>query len=99
MTTYEVDLRVDLNTEDDTGLPWAPISDARDPSLINENAWIIVGSGSARAVAQVADIEDGIVHVRPLPGPVQRHLALLGVRSPEPGAAADGASTARASLE
>ena len=78
MTAYEVDLRVDLNTEDDTGLPWAPISDARDPLLIKEGAWIIVGSGSARAVAQVADIEDGVVHVRPLPGPVRRHLQRLG---------------------
>ena len=78
VTAYEVDLRVDLNTEDDTGLPWAPMSDARDPSLIKEGAWIIVGSGSARAVAQVADIDDGIVHVRPLPGPVRRHAHLLG---------------------
>jgi hypothetical protein len=78
VAAYEVDLRVDLNTEDDTGLPWAPISDARDPSLIKEGAWIIVGSGSARAVAQVADIDDGIVHVRPLPGPVRRHAHLLG---------------------
>ena len=78
VTAYEVDLRVDLNTEDDTSLPWAPISDARDPSLITEGAWIIVGSGSARAVAQVADIDDGIVQVRPLPGPVRRHEHLLG---------------------
>jgi len=38
VTYYEVDLRVDLNTEDDTGLPWAPISDARDPSLVKEGA-------------------------------------------------------------
>ena len=78
MTAYEVDLRVDLTTEDDTGLPWAPLTDARDPSLIKEGAWIIVGSGSARAVAQVAEIDDGIVHVRPLPGPVRRHVHLLG---------------------
>lgn len=78
MTTYEVDLRVDLNTEDDTGLPWAPLTNARDPSLIKGGTWIIVGSGSARAVAQVADIDDGIVHVRPLPGPVRRHAHLLG---------------------
>ena len=78
MTNYEVDLRVDLNTEDDTGMPWAPISDARDTSLVKVGAWIIVGSGSASAVAQVADIDDGVVHVRPLPGPVRRHLHLLG---------------------
>ena len=54
------------------------LTDARDQSLIKEGAWIIVGSGSARAVAQVADIDDGTVHVRPLPGPVRRHAHLLG---------------------
>lgn len=74
----ELDLRVDLNTEDDTGLPWAFLRDATDPARIQEGAWIIVGSGSTRAVAQVAQIEDGIVWVRPLPGPVGRYRELLG---------------------
>jgi hypothetical protein len=73
----ELDLRVDLNTEDDTGLPWAFVRDARDPSLIREGAWIIVGSGSVRAVAQVAQVEGELVWVRPLPGPVSRYRALL----------------------
>lgn len=53
----ELDLRVDLNTEDDAGLPWAFLREARDPALIREGAWIIVGSGNVRAVAQVAQVE------------------------------------------
>lgn len=73
----ELDLPVDLNSEDDTSLPWGFLDEARDPSLVAEGAWILVGSGRTRAVAQVAGIEDGIVWVRPLPGPVDRHRHLL----------------------
>ena len=82
--TDDLDLRVDLNTEDDTGLPWAFLRDARDPSLVVEGAWLIVGSGSTRAVAQVAQVVDGLVWVRPLPGPVSesRHLLSRGVARP-----------------
>ncbi len=73
-----LDLRVDLNTEDDTGLPWAFLSDARDPSLVREGAWLVVGSGKVRAVAQVAEVKGDLVWVRPLPGPVSRYRHLLG---------------------
>lgn len=78
MAKIQVDLEVDLNSEDDTGLPWAFLDEARDPSLIREGTWIVVGSGDVRAVAQVVDIDGEIVHVRPLPGPVSRHGHLLG---------------------
>ncbi|MDH4077785.1 MAG: hypothetical protein OEW29_17790 [Acidimicrobiia bacterium] len=76
----ELDLRVDLNTEDDTGLPWAFLRDARDPSIIVEGAWLIVGSGKVRAVGQVAQIDGDLVWVRPLPGPVSQYRHLLGHR-------------------
>ena len=59
--SIDVDLRVDLNTEDDTGLPWAFVRDARDPALLKEGAWLVVGSGSARAVAQVVQIDGELV--------------------------------------
>jgi hypothetical protein len=75
-----LDLRVDLNTEDDAGLPWAFLGDARDPGLVREGAWLIVGSGNVRAVAQVAQIEGELVGVRPLPGPVSQYRHLLGDR-------------------
>ncbi|MCA1847302.1 MAG: hypothetical protein LC792_29780 [Actinobacteria bacterium] len=41
---------------------------------------IVVGSGKVRAVATVVDIVDGIVHVRPLRGPVSADQQLLGGR-------------------
>jgi len=72
-----VDLTVDLNSEDDSGLPWTFRDEARDPALVVEGAWLVVGEGSARAVAQVVEVEDDIVRVRPLPGPVERHRHLL----------------------
>lgn len=72
-----VDLVVDLNSEDDSGLPWSFLDEARDPELIQEGAWIVVGGGSVRAVAQVVEIDGEIVRVRPLPGPVERHRHLL----------------------
>jgi len=78
MSTPDVDLELDLNSEDDTGLPWGFLDDARDPTSVKEGAWIVVGSGTARAVAQVADIDGDVVHVRPLPGPISRHRHLLG---------------------
>jgi hypothetical protein len=81
-TTNElpIDLTVDLNSEDESGLPWTFRDEARDPGLIVEGAWLVVGEGSTRAVAQVIEIEDDIVRVRPLPGPVNRHRHLLSHR-------------------
>lgn len=77
--SIDVDLRVDLNTEDNTGLPWAFVRDARDPAVLEEGAWLVVGSGSARVVAQVVQIDGELVWVRPLPGPVSQHRELVGV--------------------
>lgn len=76
--TISIDLPLDLGSEDETGLPWGFLDEAVDPSRIREGAWIVVGSVTAHAVAQVADIDGEIVHVRPLPGPVSRHQHLLG---------------------
>lgn len=75
-----LDLAVDLNSEDDSGLPWTFLDEARDPTLVHEGAWLVVGQGSVRAVAQVVEIDDGIVRVRPLPGPVDEHRHLLSHR-------------------
>ena len=76
----EIHLRVDLNNENDTGLPWAFLRSAREPSLVREGAWLIVGSGPTRAVAQVAQIDGDLVWVRPLPGPVRQYRHLLADR-------------------
>jgi hypothetical protein len=67
----KIDLFVDLNTEDETGLPWTYVDQASDPSIVVPGRFIVVGAGSAIAIAEVIDVaDDGLVHVRPLPGPV-----------------------------
>ena len=66
-----IDLFVDLNTEDETGLPWTYLDQALDPSIVVPGRLLIVGASAAVAVAEVVDVgADGLVHVRPLPGPV-----------------------------
>jgi len=78
-TTVDVDLRVDLQTMDETGLPWTFLDEAPDPSRIVPGRHIVAGSGSAVAVAVVVDITDeGIVHVYPLSGSVASNAHLLG---------------------
>jgi hypothetical protein len=72
-----LDLVVDLNGEDDSGLPWTFLDEARDPTLIREGVWLVVGESDVRAVAQVVEIDDDIVRVRPLPGTVDEHRHLL----------------------
>ncbi len=72
----KIDLIVDLNTEDETGLPWTYLDQAPDQSVTVPGRKIVVGAGSAIAVAQVVDVAaDGLVHVRPLPGRVTVHAA------------------------
>lgn len=63
----KIDLIVDLNTEDETGLPWSYLDQATDPLVVVSGRLIVVGSGSAVAVAQVIDLGiDGLVHVLPI---------------------------------
>ena len=76
----ELDLVVDLNSEDESGLPWAFLDEAPHPALVREGAWVVVGQGTVRAVAQVVEIDGNVVRVRPLPGPVSKHRQLLGGR-------------------
>lgn len=77
MSGATVDLVVDFNTEDETGLPWTYLDDAADRSRIVPGRYIVAGAGTAVAVAQVIDVsEEGLVRVRPLRGTVvtNRHL-------------------------
>ena len=78
----KIDLFVDLNTEDETGLPWTYLDQAPDQSEIVPGRVIVVGAGSAIAVAEVVDVAaDGLVHVRPLPGPVtEQRLRSMSLR-------------------
>ena len=45
----DIDLPVDLNTMDETGLPWTFLDEAVDPALIVPGRHVVVGSGAARA--------------------------------------------------
>ena len=61
-----IDLVIDLNTMDDPGLPWAFLDTAPNRERVVPGAYVIAGSGAARAVALVVDVIDGLVHVQPL---------------------------------
>ena len=67
-----IDLLVDLNSEDETGLQWTYLDQA--PYIRGSSSRVgllVVGAGAAVAVAEVVDVgADGLVHVRPLPGQV-----------------------------
>lgn len=77
-TAVDVDLRIDLQTMDETGLPWTFLDQAPDPSRIVPGRHIVAGSGAAVAVVVVVDITDeGIVHVHPLSGSVASNAHLL----------------------
>jgi hypothetical protein len=78
----DLDLVVDLNTMDETGLPWAFLDDAIHRERVKVGAHVVAGSGQARAVAQVVDIVDGVVHLRPLRGSVASNAHLLTASRP-----------------
>jgi len=78
----ELDLRVDLNGMDETGLPWGFLDEARDPACVVPGRHLLVGAGTAVAVAVVVDIDGDVVHVHPLPGSPSQWRHLLGRRVP-----------------
>ena len=59
-----------------------PAVDVRRPGCHaiedRSGAYVVAGQGTALAVAEVVDVDDdGVVHLRPLPGPVSSHEHLL----------------------
>ena len=46
----EIDLVADLNAEDDDGLGWATLSDARDASQVRPGAMLIAGNRQAKGI-------------------------------------------------
>jgi hypothetical protein len=79
MTT--VDIAADLNDEDETGLVWTFLDEARDASLIAPGAIVIAGTPATAAVAEVVDVVEKaagtVVHLRVLPGTVSDYAAAL----------------------
>jgi hypothetical protein len=75
MTT--VDITADLNEEDETGLVWTFLDEARDRSVITPGAFVVVGTPAAPAIAEVVNLIDKlagtVVHLRVLPGDASNH--------------------------
>jgi hypothetical protein len=75
----ELDLVADLNAQDDDGLGWSVIADARDPDRVRPGAMLLAGNSQGRAVVRIAAVdEDGQIHFSILPGSVDKNRHLLG---------------------
>jgi len=59
----ELDVIADLNAEDDDGLGWSTLSDARDADRVRPGAMLLAGNESAKAVVRVVAVDDdGQIH-------------------------------------
>jgi hypothetical protein len=73
-----IDLVADLNAEDDDGLGWSALADARDPAQVRPGAMLMAGNRSGRAVVRIVAVdEDGQVHFTVLPGPLEKNRHLI----------------------
>lgn len=78
MSSYTIDIDIDWNEEDDTGLPWTFVDSAEQPERIVPGAIVVAGRKGSLAVAEVVDRDDdGVVHLRPLPGSFKANLHRL----------------------
>lgn len=75
----DLDIEADLNAQDDDGLGWSTLSDARDPSRVEPGALLLAGNRHGQAVVRVVAVDnDGQVHFSILPGSVEKNHHLLG---------------------
>jgi len=69
--TPPVDITADLNDQDEAGLPWTFLDEARDPRQIRPGAVVRAGNQAASAMCAVVDLIPAaggtIVRLRPLP--------------------------------
>jgi hypothetical protein len=76
-----VDIAADLNDEDETGLVWTFLDEARDLTMIVPGAIVVAGDPDTPAVVEVVDIvpkaAGDIVHLRILPGNIKDYAALV----------------------
>ena len=74
-----LDLAADLNEEDDEGLGWSTLSEARDPGKVCPGVMLVAGNRQAQAVVRVVAVDDdGQVHFTVLPGYVDKNRHLIG---------------------
>lgn len=74
----DLDIEADLNAQDDNGLGWSTLADARDASGVKPGAMLLAGNEAAHAVVRVVAVDDdGQVHFTILPGSVAKNRHLL----------------------
>ena len=77
----EVDIPCDIQQVDETGMPWALLSEARNPSVIAPGAIVITADEDDPVVARVADVINAgggqVVHLELLPGEPQDYAKAL----------------------
>lgn len=61
--TLSIDLRSDLNAEDDNGENWALLTNAADPSRVRVGAVVVAGTPRFWSVVRITAVDpDGQVH-------------------------------------
>jgi len=75
----DLDLRADLNAQDDDGLGWSTLANAVVPDRVCPGAMLLAGNDQAQAVVRVVAVDDdGQVHFAILPGSVAKNRHLRG---------------------
>jgi hypothetical protein len=71
-TTVEIDIPCDPQSMDETGMPWAFLDEARDPSRITVGAIVVTADEQDPVLARVHSLTDRsmgtVVHLELLPG-------------------------------
>mgnify|MGYP001387706301 CR=1 FL=1 len=76
--SHDIDIRADLNAQDDDGLGWSTLAETLKPERVVPGAMLLAGSEAATAVVRVVAVDDdGLVHFAVLPGPMRRNQRLL----------------------
>lgn len=74
----DLDLDADFNAQDDDGIGWSTLAEARTPERVRPGAMLLAGNNQAQAVVRVVAVDDdGQVHFSILPGSVPKNRHLL----------------------
>lgn len=75
----DIDIEADLNAQDEDGLGWSTLADAREPARVQPGVMLLAGNRFGRAVVRIVAVDDdGQVHFTILPGSVEKNRHLLG---------------------
>lgn len=78
MSSPGIDIEADLNAQDDDGLGWSTVAEAKEPDRVKPGAFLLAGNQQGQAVVRVVTVDDdGQVHFTILPGSVEKNRHLL----------------------